>query len=54
MVKNQGRGSGMDYTPNRSPVKHIAVADDTHKTKFTDDVYHDMDDAGANIRPFNV
>lgn len=29
--------------PNKSPIKHIKIADDEHKTKFTENVYYDME-----------
>jgi len=44
----------MDYTPNRSPVKHIPIADDEQQTKFADEVFHDMDDASAHYKPYNL
>jgi len=48
--RSSGLSSGMEkYTHNRSPAKHVAVASDGYKTKFTEDVYVDMEDRQAVI-----
>ena len=32
-----------NYIPNKSPVKHVRIADDEHKTKYTENFYYDME-----------
>ena len=35
------------YIPYRSPATHINIASDSKKSKFTDEVFHDMEDRNA-------
>ena len=52
MAKSIGTGGIQSYVPHKSPVKYVPMADDNRKTKFSDEVYHDMEDRSAYNNPF--
>ena len=52
MAKSIGTGAIQSYVPHKSPIKHMPMADDNRKSKFADEVYHDMEDRKAYDHPF--
>lgn len=47
MVKSIGTGQNHSYVPAKSPIKRVRIADDEHRTKYADELYHDMEDKYA-------
>lgn len=35
--------SNKDFNPKRSPIKRMQIGDDEHRTKFSEEIYVDME-----------